>query len=154
MSCFLTCLHNNQQIAGLNDDNNQRVVITARHHPLYGQSVKVIRKIRRRGEVHFVIEMPNGQTQELALRYTEIVNPSASMKNSQLFTANSLRELVKMVKAIKNQQLEACDETNNTLRNMEQPCSPNPSGVSGSISRIITSPDPSPAVASSKRRHQ
>jgi hypothetical protein len=98
----------------LNDTDQQRVQITVPHHPLCGQILKVRRRIQStNGEPQLVVELPNGHTQLIAVRWTE-TTPGPLLPETDeviLFSAASLRSLVIMVTSLTpQQQPEACDE--------------------------------------------
>jgi hypothetical protein len=51
----------------------ESVRVTARHHALSGQLVRVVRRKRHRGEAHLVIEVNDGSRQLIAVRNTAVV---------------------------------------------------------------------------------
>jgi len=73
------------------------VRVTVGHHPLFGQSVAVVRRKRHKGEPHVVIESPNGERQLLRARYTQptSADPSAAGP-SPMFSPGSLRALSRL----------------------------------------------------------
>jgi len=71
------------------------VRVAAAHHPLFGQSVAVVRRKRHAGEPHLVVEGPGGGRQLLPARCAEpagMVPPAAAPPLT--FTPGSLRALV------------------------------------------------------------
>ena len=83
----------------------QSVRVTAAHHALIGQVVRVVRRKRHRGEAYLVVEVLDGSRQLIAARSTEAADdrPSTSLR----FTPGSLRALVKVIGSLRN---EACRE--------------------------------------------
>src|SRR3954464_9777313 len=81
----------------------ERVRVTAGHHPLFGQSVAVVRRKRHKGEPHVVIESPNGERQLLRARYTQPTSagPSAAVP-SLMFSPGSLRALAGLVATLRD----------------------------------------------------
>jgi hypothetical protein len=79
---------------------NPRVVesvrITAGHHALAGQVVRVVRRKRHRGEAYVVVEVQDGSRQLIAVRNTELSDGHSSLPDHR-FTPGSLRALVDMI---------------------------------------------------------
>ena len=69
--------------------------ITAPQHPLHGELVPVVRRLRKGGEAHLVIRRPNGHTQLIPARWTQ--PPAAT---AVLWSASSLRMLVRLVASL------------------------------------------------------
>ena len=145
-----------QQNELLNDAHEQRVLITVPHHPLYGQSLKVLRQIRPTdGEPQLVVKLPNGHTQLIATRWTETA-PSplhSEMGEIILFGSSSLRNLVIMVASLTHQeQPEACDEHNRVNRSMDDLQTGAAASADSSVDRSPVPPTAGPAVAPNGRR--
>ena len=81
----------------------ERVRVTAGHHPLFGQSVAVVRRKRHKGEPHVVIESPDGERQLLPARHTQPTSagPSAAVP-SLMFSPGSLRALAGLVATLRD----------------------------------------------------
>ena len=73
----------------------ESVRVTAGHHALAGQVVRIVRRKRHRGEGYVVVEVQDGSRQLIAVRNTELadVHPSPDLR----FTPGSLRALVDMI---------------------------------------------------------
>jgi hypothetical protein len=72
------------------------VRVTAGHHALAGQVVRVVRRKRHRGEAYVVVEVKDGSRQLVAVRNTELADgrsPSPDLR----FTPGSLRALVAVI---------------------------------------------------------
>jgi hypothetical protein len=74
----------------------QSVRITARHHPLTGQVVRVVRRKRHRGEAYVIVEINDGSRQLIAVRNTELADGRSPTPGLR-FTPGSLRELVNVI---------------------------------------------------------
>ena len=145
-----------QQNESLHDAHEQRVLITVPHHPLYGQSLKVLRRILPvDGEPQLVVKLPNGHTQLIAARWTETA-PTAlhsEMGEVIMFSSSSLRSLVIMVASLTHQkQPEACDEPNCARRSMDDLQTGAATSTDSSVDRSPVPPTASPAVAPNGRR--
>src|SRR4051812_16148483 len=84
----------------------QSVRVTAAHHALVGQVVRVVRRKRHHGEAHLVVEVSDGSRQLIAARSTEAADDRSSTPPLR-FTPGSLRALVKVIGSLRN---EACRE--------------------------------------------
>ena len=74
----------------------QSVCVTARHHALAGQVVRVLRRKRHRGEAYLVVAVEDGSRQLIAVRNTELTDeqlPASGLR----FTPGSLRALVEVI---------------------------------------------------------
>jgi hypothetical protein len=127
----------------------QRIRITASHHPLCGQSLRVIRHIQGAAEHQFVVELPNGHTQLVPIRWTEAApTPMLSADDPVRFSPGSLRALVRMVAHLQTrQQPEATDDRDPNPRALDhfQPLAAPTNGVP--VDRTAASPASGPAVA-------
>ena len=74
----------------------QSVRITARHHALSGQVVRVVRRKRHRGEAYVVVEVEDGSRQLIAVRNTELADALPSAPDLR-FTPGSLRALLDVI---------------------------------------------------------
>jgi hypothetical protein len=74
----------------------QSVRVTARHHALAGQMVRVVRRKRHRGEAHVVVEVNDGSRQLVAVRNTELADAPSPIPDLR-FTPGSLRALVDVI---------------------------------------------------------
>lgn len=74
----------------------QSVRITARHHALAGQVVRVVRHKRHRGEAYVVVEVADGSRQLVAERNTELADERSSAPSLR-FTPGSLRALLDVI---------------------------------------------------------
>jgi hypothetical protein len=92
-----------QQTADGNDRQNEWVSITAPHHPLLGQLVRVVRRLRRDDGIELVIEGTEGNRQLIPLAWTEVVRPETPAVPSLRFTPGSLRAVVRLVRAYRSQ---------------------------------------------------
>ena len=75
----------------------QSVRITARHHALAGQVVRVVRRKRHRGEAYVVVEVNDGSRQLIAVRNTELADVRSSTPGL-CFTPGALRALVDVIR--------------------------------------------------------
>src|SRR5260221_14773392 len=66
----LPCSHSDQHTTRLDAAESEVVVITAAHHPLFGQCFPVVRRLHKQGEPHLVVRLPSGTTQLLPARWT------------------------------------------------------------------------------------
>jgi hypothetical protein len=151
-------LNLSQQNELLDDAEKQRVQITAPHHPLYGQSLKVLRRIcPTNGELQLVVELPNGHTQLIAARWTETAPTSLYSETGEiiLFSSASLRSLAIMVASLSHQQQpEACDGPNRVSRSMGDLPTGAAKATQPPVERTPASPTASPAVAPNDRRRR
>jgi hypothetical protein len=74
----------------------ESVRVTAQHHALSGQIVRVARRKRHRGEAHLIVEVSDGSRQLIAVRNTELADARSSTPDL-CFTPGSLRALVDMI---------------------------------------------------------
>lgn len=74
----------------------QSVRVTARHHALFGEVVRVVRRKRHRGEAYVVVEVDDGSRQLVAVRNTELADAPLSTSNLR-FTPGCLRGLVDVI---------------------------------------------------------
>jgi hypothetical protein len=74
----------------------ESVRVTAQHHALFGQLVRVVRRKRHRGEAHLVVEVNDGSRQLIAVRNTELADARPSTPDL-CFTPGSLCALVDMI---------------------------------------------------------
>ena len=74
----------------------ESVRVTASHHALAGQVVRVVRRKRHRGEAYVVVEVQDGSRQLIALRNTELADARSSSPDLR-FTPGSLRALVDVI---------------------------------------------------------
>jgi hypothetical protein len=74
----------------------ESVRVTAGHHALAGQVVRVVRRKRHRGEAYVVVEVQDGSRQLIAVRNTELADGHSSLPDHR-FTLGSLRALVDMI---------------------------------------------------------
>jgi len=86
--------------------------VTARHHALAGQVVRVVRHKRHRGEACVVVEVPDGSRQLIAIRNTEL-GDEQSLAPSLRFTPGSLRALLDVIDDLRR-LVERADGTANT----------------------------------------
>ena len=139
----------------LDDVDKQRIQVTVPYHPLYGQPLKVLRRIHLAdGEVQLAVQLPNGHTQWVAARWTETTPTPLHWETDEivLFSTASLRDLVIMVASLnQRQQPEACDETSCAL-SLDH-LSPGAAPTTDSpVDRAPAPPTASPAVAPDGRR--
>src|SRR6201996_3672925 len=85
-----------QQKGRTNPGLVESVRVTARHHALSGQVVRVVRHKRHRGEAHLIVEVSDGSRQLIAVRNTELADAQSSTPDL-CFTPGSLRALVDMI---------------------------------------------------------
>ena len=74
----------------------ESVRVTAGHHALAGQVVRVVRRKRHRGEAYVVVEVEDGSRQLIAVRNTELADGRSSSPDLR-FTPGSLRALVDVI---------------------------------------------------------
>jgi hypothetical protein len=132
----------------------QRIRITVSHHPLYNQSLKVLRHIHTHSEPQIVVELPDGHTQLIPTRWTEAVpvTPREPLGEVAVFSHDSLRALITMVASLINQnQPEACDELPVITRSVDHFQSRDAPTTDLPMDRTSVSPGASPAVASARR---
>lgn len=89
-------LPSGQQKERVNPCHLQSVRITAQHHALAGQVVRVVRRKRHRGEAYVVVEVKDGSRQLIAVRNTELADAQLSTPDLR-FTPGSLRALVDVI---------------------------------------------------------
>ena len=87
----------------------QSVRVTARHHALAGQVVRVVRHKRHRGEAYVVVEVEDGSRQLIAARNTELADEQSSAPGLR-FTPGSLRALLDVIDDLRR-RLERADGT-------------------------------------------
>jgi hypothetical protein len=100
-SCSFRYSDTSHHTKSSHDDHQQRIRVTACHHPLVDQVLNVIQKKFSDGEFYFIVELPTGHRQLLAQRHTEAVTftefpPSPSLR----FSPGSLRALARMVNTL------------------------------------------------------
>ncbi len=78
----------------------QRVCITAPHHPFCGHIFPLRQRRIKRGELHFIIELPTGATQLIPARWTTPSTTAAPLLPGPLLTSASLRALSTMVASL------------------------------------------------------
>ncbi|HET8728415.1 MAG TPA: DUF5372 family protein [Alphaproteobacteria bacterium] len=76
--------------------------MTARHHPLSGQLVRVVRRLRRDGGTELVVDVAAGQRQLMPLAWTEAARAEAPAKLAATFTPGSLRALSRLIQAYRS----------------------------------------------------
>jgi hypothetical protein len=101
-TCSFSLLHSDQQTDHLDRGHVERVRVTAPHHPLAGQLVRVVRRKRYDGAAHLVIEGSDGGRQLLPARHAEPAGtiPSAAAKPLR-FTPGALRALADLVHGLR-----------------------------------------------------
>jgi hypothetical protein len=147
-------LNIDQQNEVLHHPDVQRVCITASHHPLYGQSLKVIREIHfAQGDLQLVVELPNGHTQLIAARWTTTAPTSLHREKGEviLFSSASLRSLVIIVASL-TQQPEACNGIDQNDRTVDDFQGGAPTTTDPFVDRTPVPPTASSAVAADDRR--
>ena len=80
----------------MNPGHLQSVRVTAPHHALAGQAVRVVRRKRHRGEAYVVVAVEDGSRQLIAVRNTELADARLSPSDLR-FTPGSLRALVDVI---------------------------------------------------------
>ena len=80
----------------MNPGVRESVRVTAGHHALAGEVVRVVRRKRYRGEAYVVAEMQDGSRQLIAVRNTELADGHSSLPDHR-FTPGSLRAMVDMI---------------------------------------------------------
>ena len=140
----------------MNDADQQRVQITAPHHPLCGQILKVRRRIHStNGDPQLVVELPNGHTQLIAVRWTE-ATPGPLLPGIDeviLFSSDSLRSLAIMVASLAHQQQpEACDEFTDNDRSVADLSTGAATTDDSLVDRTPVPSTASPTVAPDDRR--
>ena len=101
--CRLRTVHySDQHTTRWDVAESEVVVITAAHHPLFGQCFPVVRRLHQQGEPHVVVRLPFGATQLLPSRWTRGTPsfPTAAAAPSPAAAAWSLpsvRALVRIV---------------------------------------------------------
>jgi hypothetical protein len=89
----------------------QSVRVTARHHALAGQVVRVVRHKRHGGEAYVVVEVEDGSRQLVAARNTELADGQSPAPGLR-FTPGSLRALLDVIDDLRR-RLERADGTAN-----------------------------------------
>lgn len=89
----------------------QSVRVTARHHALAGQVVRVVRRKRHRGEAYVVVEVNDGSRQLIAARNTELAD-ARSPRPYLCFTPGSLRALVDVISDCRGRMERAGGDSN------------------------------------------
>src|SRR4051794_40160339 len=92
-----------RQTADGDDRQNEWVSITAPHHPLLGQLVRVVRRLHRDDGAELVIEGSDGTRQLIPQAWTEAARPETPVVPSLRFTPGSLRAVVRLVRAYRSQ---------------------------------------------------
>jgi hypothetical protein len=99
--CFFDWSTSGQQKERTNPGHLQSVLVTAAHHALAGQVVKVVRCKRYRDEPHLVVELPDGSRQLIATRNTELADARSSLPGLR-FTPGSLRALAEVIRELQH----------------------------------------------------
>jgi hypothetical protein len=143
-----------QQNKVLDDADIQRIRVTIPHHPLYNQSLRVVRRLHTYSEPQIVVELPDGHTQLIPTRWTEAVpvTPREPLGEVAVFSHDSLRALITMVASLIHQnQPEACDELPVISRSVDHFQSRDASATDLPMDRPTVSPGASPAAVSARR---
>ena len=143
-----TSLHSDQQNQRLHSPEPQRICITLPRHPLFGQSLAVIREMYGDGGHRLVVELPDGHTQLIPAWWTdrEDVAEQSPFSVALRLTPASLRSLVRMVAHINEQrQPEAYDDSRSAALCLDhlQPRDASTPDVSMDRSAAPSAPSPS-----------
>ena len=129
----------------------QRICITAPHHPLHGQTFPILQRRLKRGEPHFIIQLPSGATQLIPARWTTS-SPVQLTATTPLLTSGSLRRLVNMVDMLRSSLFqEATHDLLNSPRALDHVQSPDPASTCLSVDPLAPAPSSGAAGASSRR---
>jgi hypothetical protein len=79
--------------------SSQWVRITAMHHPLVGQVLRLVRRLHRDSGIDLVVEGTDGRRQLIPLAWTEVARVEVPTMPSLLFSPGSLRALVRLVRS-------------------------------------------------------
>ena len=88
----------------MRDPEIERVQITALHHPLYGQSFEVVRRLSRSGESQLVIDIGEGRTLMIPARWTVPPQTPACLPTC---TTGHLRALLRLVAQLSQEVSDA-----------------------------------------------
>ena len=130
----------------------QHVCITAQYHPLCGQSFPVLQRRLKRGEAHFIIQLPSGATQLIPARWTTS-SPTPVTPSTPLLTSGTLRGLVTMVAILRNSSAqEATHDSPDPARALDHLQSSDPAPPRLSVDPLAPAPSPGSPGASPRRR--
>ncbi len=150
--CYLRCYHHDQHTTRLDASDIQQVCITARHHPLCGQTFPVLQRRLMRGELHLIIQLPTGTTQLIPAHWTTRI-PQSTTAVAPLLTSHSLRVLTSMVALLQNvPRQEATHDPPTTARTLDDFQSSNPAPAGRSVDSVAPPSSPEPEGASHWRR--
>ena len=93
---FISSGSSGQHKGRMNPGVLESVRVTASHHALAGQVVRIVRRKRHRGEAYVVVEVQDGSRQLIAVRNTELADGRSSSPDLR-FTPGSLRALVDVI---------------------------------------------------------
>jgi Family of unknown function (DUF5372) len=130
----------------------QHVCITARHHPLCGQTFPVLQRRLKRGELHLIIQLPTGTTQLIPAHWTTLT-PQSITAVAPLLTSHSLRALTSMVALLQNvPRQEATNDPLVAARALDDIQSPDPAPAGRSVDPVAPPSSPEPEGTSDWRR--
>ncbi len=103
--------HSDQHTTRWDVAESEVVVITAAHHPLFGQCFPVVRRLHQQGEPHVVVRLPFGATQLLPSRWTRGTPsfPTAAAAPSPAAAARALVRIVGTLRERSSPQQEVLD---------------------------------------------
>ncbi|MBA3826851.1 MAG: hypothetical protein H0X24_23530, partial [Ktedonobacterales bacterium] len=94
--------HQDQQTTDHDATLDQSIQVIAPHHPLYGQRLPLLRRLRKRGEPLVVVRLPSGATQQLPQRWTDlgVLPPHPRPETLPRFSLVSLRDLLHILQDV------------------------------------------------------
>jgi hypothetical protein len=149
---FRPVRHHDQHTTRLNDAHSESIRITSPAHPLYGETVPVVRRLTQYGEPFVVIRLPAGSSQLIPARWTTDAAADAGGLLALPFTASSLRALVRMVAQLRNRaHPEAADDAEACRRSVGELQPPDPTSPGLALDRPAPPPSPGSAGALDRR---
>jgi hypothetical protein len=141
-----------QHTTGLDGDDIQRVCITATHHPFCGHTFPIRQRRIKRGQLHFIIELPSGATQLIPAHWAAPCSATASLAPGPLLTSTCLRTLSSIVASLcVFQPQEAAYDHSSATRALGQLHSPDPTPPDCAVDPVAAPLDTSPAPRSDRR---
>jgi hypothetical protein len=84
-------------------DLPKQVRITSQPHPLYGQSVEVLRRRRQNSETHWIVRLPDGTAAQIPSSWTDHPAgqaPIETLQSGSRATPEALRKLISLVECL------------------------------------------------------
>jgi len=82
--------------------NSQKVRIIRPHHPLYGQSLKVVRRWKNKQVQFYIIKLPDRKHIQIPIHWTDdgTTPLPENLPDYPVLTADSIRELICLLKLL------------------------------------------------------